>query len=86
MLVYYPKLKDEIDIKVIGFRRPRAELVALLGEEYQGCPVLVLSDRGRAEAAGLPVREANGMSFLDDDKAIGQYLSRVYGVSRPAHD
>lgn len=86
MLVYFPKLKEQLDVRVVDFQRPRAEVVALLGEENQCCPSLILADPSKATSLNLPVKEAGGLWFMDDDKAIGLYLSQVYGVSRPAHD
>lgn len=79
-------LRDKLDIHVVAFERPRAALVDLLGESHQGCPVLVLAAPELASELCLPVKKAQGYAFLDDDKAIGMYLSRVYGVSRPAHN
>lgn len=61
-------------------------MVALLGEENQGCPVLILADPTKAQSLKLAVKQSNGLVFMDDEKAIGHYLSHVYGVSRPAHD
>ncbi len=58
----------------------------MLGEENQCCPALILADAGKALALKLPVKEAGGYAFMDDDKGIGMYLSQVYGVSRPSHD
>lgn len=84
--MYYPKLKAQLDVRVVDFERPRAEVVALLGEENQCCPSLILADPSKAVALNLPVKEAGELCFMDDEKAIGLYLSQVYGVSRPAHD
>ncbi len=84
--MYFPKLRDVLDVRMVDFERPRREIVALLGEENQGCPALVLSDPSKATSLNLPVKSAGGLTFMDDEKAIGIYLSRGYGVSRPAHD
>jgi Protein of unknown function (DUF3088) len=42
VLAYYPQLRQAIDIRLVRFPRPRAELVALIGEERQDCPCLLL--------------------------------------------
>ncbi|MGL1861486.1 MAG: DUF3088 domain-containing protein [Pseudodesulfovibrio sp.] len=83
---YFPKLRDEIDVQKLEFPRPRKAIVAVLGEEIQGCPTLVLADPTKATNHGLPVKEANGRTYMDDEKSIMRYLSLNYGVSRPAHD
>lgn len=71
---------------MVEFARPRGPVVELLGEEHQGCPALILADPSKARALGGEVKQVNGFVFMDDEKSIGQYLGRVYGVSRPAHD
>lgn len=44
LLSYYPRLRDELEVHYLDYNRPRKVLVDLLGEENQGCPVLVLDD------------------------------------------
>jgi len=82
LLGYFPRLRDEIDVVRLDYERPRPAILEMLGEDNQGAPCLVLADDARARAAGLPVKEAKGRSFIDDDKAILLYLSLAYGVSR----
>ena len=64
------------------FERPRPAIIDVLGEEHQGSPCLVLADVAKATRYDLPVNEAKGRYFLDDEKSILLYLSLVYGVSR----
>jgi hypothetical protein len=42
VLGYYPQLRDALDIRPVDFDKPRAEIVALLGEGFQDCPCLLL--------------------------------------------
>lgn len=79
LLCLYPKLAGELEVHRVDFQRPRPELVELLGQEHQSCPVLVAG----AAVEGLEFKEANGRKFLDDPEVIGIYLSRVYGIPRP---
>jgi len=44
ILSYYPQLKDSIDIRYLSFGKPREQLVELLGEQNQLCPVLIVSE------------------------------------------
>lgn len=44
LLSYYPRLREELEIHYVDFNRPRKELVDLIGEANQSCPVLVLED------------------------------------------
>ncbi|WP_432721683.1 DUF3088 domain-containing protein [Jeongeupia wiesaeckerbachi] len=82
-LAYYPQLAGRLAIERIGFARPRPELVSVLGEAHQGCPVLVLTDDGVADA-DLPVQTVNGRRFIDEPKAILRYLGRRHGVGTPS--
>ena len=71
-------------MRKIGFDRPRPAIIELLGKDNQGCPCLIPADPTRAD--GLPVRTYEGKTFMDDHKAILEYLARNYGTSRPSHD
>jgi len=83
LLTYFPKLKDQLDIRVVGFEKPREQIMGLLGRQYQGCPVLVIDD-SRPTPAGLQVQvSAHGKRFVPGAKAIGTYLAAVYGISKP---
>lgn len=84
MLHYYPGVREQLDVRTIPFDRPRSEIAALLGEANQGCPCLVLADPAKAD--GLPVSTFEDKTFINDHRAIIEYLARTYGTSRPAHD
>ncbi|MBM3116263.1 DUF3088 family protein [Jeongeupia naejangsanensis] len=82
-LVYYPQLAGRFAVERIGFPRPRPELVPLLGDDHQGCPVLILAASSAADA-DLPVQTVNGQRFIDEPKAILRYLGRKHGVGTPS--
>jgi hypothetical protein len=44
ILHYYPHLKDCLDIRHVDFPRPRNEIIKLVGEENQDCPLLIISN------------------------------------------
>lgn len=69
-----------IDVRRLPFPRPRHELIALIGEENQGMPVLVLGDPSKAPA---DARKLERRAFLDDARAIGRYLATAYGGAGP---
>lgn len=83
LLEYYPKLKEHLDVHHIGFQRPRPELVPLLGEANQSCPVLVLGEEPKDLPEGIVLRRANGYAFVDGAREIGNYLSHAYGIAVP---
>lgn len=83
VLAYYPNLKSRIQIHEVDYPRPRPEVVALLGEEFQSCPVLVLGNVPEGEVPNVQVKQANGHAFVDDPREITAYLSHVYGIGKP---
>lgn len=66
-LLANPHWSQEIEIRRIGFARPRREVIALLGEADQWVPLLV---RGQGE----PLR---------DPAAIAEDLAARFGGARP---
>jgi hypothetical protein len=64
LLSYYPRLLDELEVKYVNFARPRPAIVDLIGEENQGCPVLVLEDK----------------TFINDTAGIIQHLIEKHQI------
>jgi len=83
VLSYFPKLRHHIDVRYVDFARPRQEIIALLSEQHQGCPVLILDQTPPIDAVAYITGQVNGKSFIAGAKAIGNYWSYKYGVSRP---
>ena len=78
VLYYHPQVAAKLDVRLVDAPRPRAEVVALVGEEHQSCPVLVLPPGDLP--AGLPV--AKGRAFVSGPVAIVNYLADHYGTAR----
>ena len=85
VLSFYPKLREQVDVRYIAYPRPRAEVVALLGPQNQGAPALVLADAARAKGAPAAVgfREHDGRLFVNEPLEIAEYLAWRYGSDRP---
>lgn len=82
LLSYFPFLRSRVEVRYVDFPRPRAVVVALLGADHQGCPVLVL---GGAAPAGVAVQHhaPTGRNFVSGYPAIAGYLAAAHGISRP---
>jgi len=78
ILYYYPTLTQSLDVRLVDAPRPRAEVVALVGEENQSCPVLVLPPGDLP--AGVPT--ANGRAFISGPDAVVAFLADRYGTAR----
>lgn len=83
VLEFYPALKQVLDVRWVDFARPRRELVELLGEENQSCPVLVLQRAPGKLPAEVPVQQAKGRWFVEGPTEIALYLAHVHGIGRP---
>ncbi len=80
LLASFPALRAAIDVVYLDFPRPRAALLALLGEAGQGCPVLVAGAAG-ADTPGLEL--VNGRRVARDAAPIAAYLAARYGIPLP---
>lgn len=83
VLAYFPELLYQLDIRYVDFKRPRSDLVELLGEANQNCPVLILAGPPPMDATELVTGQANGRYFVNGPRAIANYWSHVHGISRP---
>jgi len=81
LLEFYPELKKHLDVRYVDYPRPRPELVSLLGEENQSCPVLV-TNTGSLPAT-LKVQYVNGRAFVEGAREIAEYLAHVYRIGIP---
>ncbi|MCB1205202.1 MAG: DUF3088 family protein [Verrucomicrobiae bacterium] len=83
LLDVYPSLKDRVSLHYVDFDRPRPELVALLGEENQSCPVLILSRKSEERAHMSECRRAQGLFFVEGAREIGAFFATTYGTGIP---
>jgi len=81
VLASFPGLADHVRVHRIGFTRPRADVIALVGEANQALPVLILPP-GSASAHGTA--ESQGRQFASGTDAILAIFTELYGIP-PAH-
>lgn len=78
-LLANPQWGEKIEVRRIGFPRPRAELVELVGDQYQGLPMLVMP----AEGAPAEALRIGAYAILKDVRQIGALLARRHGGVGP---
>ena len=83
VLHYYPRLRHHVEVRYVDFPRPRPEVVALVGEANQGCPVLVLGDGAPAVVEGVRIQTHGARRFVSGAEEIGNYFAAVYQTGRP---
>jgi hypothetical protein len=83
VLSFYPRLRGQLAVRYIDFPRPRKAIVDEIGEDNQGCPVLILAQKPSAAYGGFAVKEYKGKYFISGEMDIRNYLAAAYNVGRP---
>ncbi|MFN7179298.1 DUF3088 domain-containing protein [Hyphomonas sp.] len=81
VLASFPHLGANLEVRRIAFPRPRAEVIALIGEANQSLPVLVLADDAPGD---LRAASHQGRRFVNEPMAILDVLHRRHSFP-PAH-
>ena len=85
MLSFYPTLRSQVDVRYVGFAKPRPEIVAELGPAHQSSPCLVVADPDRAAklAPHIQLGESQGKRFVNDPYLVCDYLASTLNTGRP---
>lgn len=73
LLSVYPRLRRELDIRYVPFKRPRTAIIEVIGEEHQSCPVLVMPQGWKS---------AGERQFFVGEHAIADVLAEAFGTGR----
>lgn len=79
---YSPHIREDIDIVHVDYQRPRPRVIADLGEENQGCPVLVLAQGTKAPQIAK-TSFSTGKIFIDDALGICNFLGKTFSGVLP---
>lgn len=82
VLGYFPKLLHNLDVRFVDYARPRTEIVEMIGEDHQDCPVLILAEPPAMDAMEMMSGEAGGHYFVNGPKAIAAYWAHTQNISR----
>jgi hypothetical protein len=80
LLASFPHLAGRVDVLRVAWERPRSAVVALLGEDNQSLPALILAEDG-ADYAGARCHHERW--FLNDFEEIMRALSVRHGFPDP---
>ena len=80
VLASFPDLGNALDIRRVAWPRPRKDVVAMVGEDNQSLPLLVLSD---SNTGALSTRIYDDRHFVADPKEILRALSLRHGFPEP---
>ena len=80
VLALFPEMAQRLDVERIAWPRPRQPVIALVGEQNQSLPVLVLADgQSCLHQTGVHERRA----FISDKEKILAALSGRHGFPHP---
>ena len=82
LLSYFPAIKESVDIHYQPIARPRADIVALLGDKNQNCPTLVLA-QSNPSFENCGIKRKNGHRFINNARDIGKYYAQRFGTPYP---
>lgn len=80
VLASFPALGEKIEIMRIAWPRPRPDVIALVGEENQSLPLLILA---QGDSSIHQTGEYEGRAFISDKDAILKALSERHGFAQP---
>jgi hypothetical protein len=80
VLASFPALAEKLDVERIAWPRPRKAVIALVGEENQSLPVLVLAN---GATSAYQTGNHEGRAFIADKDAILAALSERHGFPDP---
>ncbi len=81
ILAVYPAVRARLEVRHVGFQRPRAAVVEILGVEHQACPVLILPPDWPQPQA--PCRRANDRLFFVGAAEIAVFLAEWASIGLP---
>ena len=76
----FPALSGRLDVERIAWKRPRPAVIALVGEENQSLPLLVLA---AGTTSPHQTGSHRGRAFIADKDAILAVLSERHGFPDP---
>ena len=80
LLSYYPELNKEMEVVYVDFPRPRQIIIDLVGEENQGCPLLVIE---KSDAEGLDAsyfQTYNDKLWVQSVELISKFLTAKFKI------
>ncbi|KKC31065.1 DUF3088 domain-containing protein [Devosia psychrophila] len=78
LLASFPELAANIEVERVDFPRPRAAVIAAVGEANQGLPLLVFGDAPAEDA-----KRHGETAYLQDTNGILTWLAERHGFPKP---
>jgi hypothetical protein len=82
LLKYAPEILEKVEVQRIEFKRPRPDIIALLGEENQNTPVLIITEEDEIPTEAQ-VSATTGRAFIVGEIEISKFLHKKLGTIKP---
>ena len=82
ILHYYPSIRNAITVNYVDFIRPRQSIIALIGEENQSCPVLILDKEEASDINTSYFKNYKELFFINSTELIARFFSERFGVAQ----
>ena len=80
IIKYYPQLEKMIEIHRVDFKRPRIEIIDLIGTENQSCPVLIIDNSNLNSDFRSYFTPFGDKLFVNSTDLIARYFTEKFGV------
>jgi len=80
IIKYYPQLEQMIEIHRVDFKRPRQALIEIIGEENQGCPVLIIDNKQDSIIDTSYFTSVGDKLFVNSTELIALYFAEKFGI------
>jgi hypothetical protein len=82
LLKYVPELETKLAVRRVEFKRPRPDIIELLGEENQDTPVLII-DETQEVPAEAQLSAITGRASIVGEIEISKFLHKNLGTIKP---
>ena len=83
MLQIYSEVREKLEVRWLSAPPPHREVIKLIGQEHEDCPVLVLAAPAPAKLRGVKVGKFRGRQFMSGAMDVLNYLAQVHRDGRP---
>ena len=80
IIKYYPQLEKHLDIEYVDFKRPRKEIIKLIGGDNQSCPVLIIENHKDDNVDISYFKSYEDKLFVNSIELIAKYLHEKFGI------
>ncbi len=81
MMSVFPVIRQEIDVRYVGFEKPRGDLDTLCGETNQSCPQLIFPDGDDAISYDYSIPGVGNVKRIEKTLSILDYFGRKFDLA-----